>query len=179
MEKEAALHATQKQELSLQFQKERQRLLDENARLRRQLAQQSQQRRHHPNTAPKPSSAGRRPDPKPNASQKRRPDPKPNASQKRAERHATKPRAMTLKQLQDHISAIYVSKETFDRKCRKQSQLQPETMAQHMHAYLNQKYGLKRLVGQAAAAISKAITRFVPTNNDVAVFDQVCTRHSC
>ena len=167
LEKEAALHATQKQELSLQFQKERQRLLDENARLRRQLAQQSQQRRHHPNTALKPSSAGRRP------------DPKPNASQKRAERHVTKPRAMTLKQLQDHISAIYVSKETFDRKCRKQSQLQPETMAQHMHAYLNQKYGLKRLVGQAAAAISEAITRFVPTNNDVAVFDQVCTRHSC
>ena len=47
-------------------------------------------------------------------------------------------RDLSLKQLKDHIDAIFTSKLAFDEKC-KDAHLPRETMEQHMYTYLNQK----------------------------------------
>lgn len=58
----------------------------------------------------------------------------------------------TLKQLKDLVQDIYQSKTKFDVKCSETKQPR-ETMEQFMYTYLNQRYGLKSLIIEWAAAI--------------------------
>eukprot|EP00937_MAST-01D_sp_MAST-1D-sp2_P001185 g1185.t1 len=81
-------------------------------------------------------------------------------------------RAISLRQLKDHIEAIYASKIKFDLKCS-QAQLPRETMEQHMYTYLNQRYGLKSLIVDHASAIVKAVNKCAKQDNDVAVFGKI------
>merc|ERR1712166_657554 len=68
-------------------------------------------------------------------------------------------RDLSLKQLKDHINAIFASKLAFDKKC-KDAHLPRETMEQHMYTYLNQKYGLRSLIVEHATSIVKAMHMF-------------------
>merc|ERR1740117_1688431 len=81
-------------------------------------------------------------------------------------------RDLSLKQLKDHINAIFASKLAFDKKC-KDAHLPRETMEQHMYTYLNQKYGLRSLIVEHATSIVKAMHMFAEKDNDVAVLQQV------
>ena len=81
-------------------------------------------------------------------------------------------RAISLKQLKDHIELIYASKVKFDHKCAL-AHLPRETMEQHMYTYLNQRYGLKPLIVDHASAIIKAVNKCAPQDNDVAVFGKI------
>ena len=56
-------------------------------------------------------------------------------------------RELTLKQLKESIEDIYLNKVKFDEKCMENSQPR-ETMDQFLYTYLNQKYGLKTLIGE-------------------------------
>jgi len=47
---------------------------------------------------------------------------------------------------------MYVQKTRFDQKCEETKQAR-ETMEQYMYTYLNQRYGLKTLIIEWAAAI--------------------------
>jgi hypothetical protein len=86
-------------------------------------------------------------------------------------------KALTLKQLRDVIEEIYASKQKYDQRCQ-DSQQPRETMEQHMHNFLNQKYGLKRLINDWASAILAGVERFARDDNDVAVFGKVL-RNQC
>ena len=81
-------------------------------------------------------------------------------------------RAISLKQLKDHMELVYASKVKFDHKCAA-AHLPRETMEQHMYTYLNQRYGLKPLIVDHASAIIKAVNKCAPQDNDVAVFGKV------
>ena len=59
---------------------------------------------------------------------------------------ASQVKDLTLKQLKEFIEEIYISKEKFDQKCFDAHQAK-ETMEEYMYSYLNQKYGLKSLIG--------------------------------
>lgn len=81
-------------------------------------------------------------------------------------------KVLTLKQLKNTIEDIYSSKTKFDAKC-KESGLPRETMEQHMYTYLNQRYGLREIIQDWAAAIVRGVKRFAADDNDVAVFGKV------
>ncbi len=81
-------------------------------------------------------------------------------------------KALTLKQLKATIEAIYASKKRFDAKCAK-AKLPRETLEQHIYTYLNQQYGLRKLIVKHVAAIVKAVNRFSAVDNDVCVFGQI------
>ncbi|EEH11761.1 EF hand protein, putative (macronuclear) [Tetrahymena thermophila SB210] len=81
-------------------------------------------------------------------------------------------RTLTIRQLKEVIEEIYKSKQTFDKKYQ-EAQLPRETMEQHMYTYLNQKYGLKNLIMEWAAAIINGIRNFVSDDNDIAVFGKI------
>lgn len=81
-------------------------------------------------------------------------------------------KALTLKQLRDVIEEIYTSKAKFDQRCIDSRQPR-ETLEQHMHNFLTQKYGLKKLSLDWAAGILAAVQRFASEDNDVAVFGKV------
>lgn len=81
-------------------------------------------------------------------------------------------RNLTLKQLKETIEAIYQSKLKFDQKCA-DAHLPRETMEQHMYTYLNQRYGLKSLIIEYASSIIRAVNKYQATDNDVAVFGRI------
>lgn len=81
-------------------------------------------------------------------------------------------RNLTIKQLKDYIDQINASKEKYDLKCN-ESHLPRETMEMHMYTYLNQRYGLSNLIIESAAAIIKAMQKYMHEDNDVAVFTKV------
>ena len=68
----------------------------------------------------------------------------------------TNTRTLSLRQLRDLINDIYAQKTKFDQKCE-ESHLPRETMEQFMYTYLNQRYGLKNLIIEWAAAIITGI----------------------
>ena len=78
-------------------------------------------------------------------------------------------RTLTLNQLREVIDAMYASKVKFDAKCD-ESQLPRETMEQHLYTYLNQKYGLKKLIIEHASAVIRGVNTYSATDNDVRVF---------
>ncbi|KAG5477107.1 hypothetical protein LSCM1_05449 [Leishmania martiniquensis] len=81
-------------------------------------------------------------------------------------------KVLSLRQLKEIIEDIYTSKMRYDGKC-KQNQLPLETMEQHMYTYLNQRYGLRDIVLEWATAIVRAVQRYAPEDNDVAVFGKI------
>jgi hypothetical protein len=81
-------------------------------------------------------------------------------------------KSLTHRQLKEVIEDIYASKSKFDIKCS-ETHLPRETMEQHMYTYLNQKYGLKHLILDWAAAIITGIRKYAPEDNDIAVFGKI------
>lgn len=84
----------------------------------------------------------------------------------------TQTRTLTLKQLKDIINDIYSQKVKYDQKCE-DSKLPRETMEQFMYTYLNQRYGLKSLIIEWAAAIINGIKTFLKEDHDVALFGKI------
>ena len=89
----------------------------------------------------------------------------------------TQVRVLTLKQLKDLIQDMYVQKQKFDEKCT-ESKLPRQTMEQYMYNYLNQRYGLKNLIIEWAAAIINGIKRNSFEDSDVALFGKIL-RNEC
>ena len=71
-------------------------------------------------------------------------------------------RNLTVHQMREFMELIYVSKVHYDERC-KNNGMARETMEQHMYTFLNQRYGLKTLIVENAAAIFKSVTRFSDT----------------
>ena len=81
-------------------------------------------------------------------------------------------RVLTEKQLKDTIVDIYAQKIKFDKKCQ-DNQVAKETLEQYMYTYLNQKYGLKPLIVEWAAAIINAIRTYIKEDHDIALFAKI------
>lgn len=79
---------------------------------------------------------------------------------------------LTLKQLRDTITDMYTQKVKFDKKCE-ENKMPRETMEQYMYTYLNQKYGLKNLIIEWAAAIINGIKSYLREDHDVALFGKI------
>jgi len=79
---------------------------------------------------------------------------------------------MTLRQLRDIISSVYASKAQHDMKCQEMKEA-PETMEQHLYAFLGKRHGLKSVMQDWASSIFRAIQKFAPRENDVAVFGKI------
>ncbi|TNV84525.1 hypothetical protein FGO68_gene3771 [Halteria grandinella] len=86
-------------------------------------------------------------------------------------------RILSIKQLKDLISDMYNSKTKFDIKCEEGKQPK-ETMEQYMYTYLNQRYGLKNLIIEWAAAIITGIKTYSREDHDVALFGKIL-RNEC
>ncbi|CDW90802.1 UNKNOWN [Stylonychia lemnae] len=86
-------------------------------------------------------------------------------------------RNLSLKQLKDLINDIYQNKTKFDQKCQDNKQPR-ETMEQYMYTYLNQRYGLKNLIIEWAAAIIQGIKQFSKDDHEVALFGKIL-RNEC
>jgi hypothetical protein len=70
------------------------------------------------------------------------------------------------------IADIYGSKIKFDKKSEALRQPR-ETMEQYMYTYLNQKYGLKGLIIEWAAAIINGIKTYLREDHDVTLFGKI------
>ena len=81
-------------------------------------------------------------------------------------------RTLSLRQLRDLINDIYSQKTKFDQKCE-ENRLPRETMEQFMYTYLNQRYGLKNLIIEWAAAIITGIKTYQKEDHDVALFGKI------
>ena len=84
----------------------------------------------------------------------------------------TQNRVLTEKQLKDTIVDIYAQKVKFDKKCLDNG-VSKETLEQYMYTYLNQKYGLKNLIIEWAAAIINAVKTYIKDDHDVALFAKI------
>ena len=69
----------------------------------------------------------------------------------------------------DIINEIYASKVQYDKKCL-ENKLPRETMEQHMYTYLNNKYGLKKLIIEWASSIINAIKLYSKEDSDIKLF---------
>jgi len=168
LEKEAEAHAEQKELMAEKFDKERNRLLLENRRLRDANEKLKSRRGVARKTATPSSSKKKTPGRRTGRGESKRASP----SGESTKIGGVVVRDLSLKQLKDHIAAIYASKLAFDAKC-KDAHLPRETMEQHMYTYLNQKYGLRKLIVEHAASIVKAMHRFSEKDNDVDVFRNI------
>ena len=84
----------------------------------------------------------------------------------------TQQRSLTLNQLKDVVNDIYQQKIKFDKKCEENA-LPRETMEQYMYTYLNQRYGLKNLIIEWAAAIINGIKTYLKEDHDIALFGKI------
>ena len=84
----------------------------------------------------------------------------------------TQNRILTLKQLKDTIQDMYAQKVKFDKKCS-ENRVGKETLEQFMYTYLNQKYGLKPLIVEWAAAIINGVKTYIKEEHDVALFAKI------
>lgn len=89
----------------------------------------------------------------------------------------TQLRVLSLKQLKELIQDMYNQKQKYDKKCS-DSQLPIETMEQYMYNYLNQRYGLKNLIIEWAAAIINGVKRYNLEDCDVTLFSKIL-RNEC
>ena len=89
----------------------------------------------------------------------------------------TQQRTLSLKQLKELIQDMYTQKMKFDLKCEEGRQAK-ETMEQYMYTYLNQRYGLKNLIIEWAAAIIAGIKKYSKEDHDVALFGKIL-RNEC
>jgi hypothetical protein len=72
---------------------------------------------------------------------------------------------------------MYAQKTRFDQKCEETHQAR-ETMEQYMYTYLNQRYGLKTLIIEWAAAIINGIKMYQKDDHDIALFGKIL-RNEC
>ena len=79
---------------------------------------------------------------------------------------------LTLKQLKDTITDMYAQKVKFDKKCS-ENKVGKETLEQFMYTYLNQKYGLKPLIVEWAAAIINGVKTYIKEEHEVALFAKI------
>lgn len=86
-------------------------------------------------------------------------------------------RSLTVKQLKELINEIYNNKVKYDQRCE-ENKLPRETMEQYMYTFLNQRYGLKSLIIEWAAAIINGIRRYSRDDHDVALFGKIL-RNQC
>lgn len=70
------------------------------------------------------------------------------------------------------IADMYNQKVKFDKKCE-DNRLPRETMEQFMYTYLNQKYGLKSLIVEWAAAMINGVKRHVRSDHEVTLFAKI------
>ena len=84
----------------------------------------------------------------------------------------TQNRIITLKQLKDTIQDMYTQKVKFDKKCM-ENKVGKETLEQYMYTYLNQKYGLKPLIVELAAAIINGVKTYIKEEHEVALFAKI------
>ena len=82
------------------------------------------------------------------------------------------PKILTIKMAKDIINDIYSSKENYDKICY-ENKLPRETMEEHMYTYLNQKYGLKKLIIEWAATIINAIKMYSSEDSDINLFGKI------
>ena len=76
------------------------------------------------------------------------------------------------KQAKDLIVEIVNAKHKYDDQCFTNKQPR-ETMEQFMYTYLNQRYGLKNLIIEWAAAIITGIKQYQKEDHDVALFGKI------
>lgn len=81
-------------------------------------------------------------------------------------------RVITKKNLLEIIEEIYKSKELYDKKCF-ESHLAKETLEQHMYTYLNQKYGLKKLIIEWATSIINGIKQYSIEDSEICLFGKI------
>jgi len=81
-------------------------------------------------------------------------------------------KTLTLKQLKDTIQDMYSQKVKFDKKCT-ENKVGKETLEQYMYTYLNQKFGLKPLIVEWAAAIINGVKAYIKEEHDVALFAKI------
>lgn len=81
-------------------------------------------------------------------------------------------RSLTIKGMLEVINEIYQSKIHNDKKLA-DSNLQKETLEQHMYTYLNYKYGLKNLVIEWATAIIEGIRKYSRDNSEICLFGKI------
>lgn len=67
---------------------------------------------------------------------------------------------------------MYAQKIKFDKKCA-DNHVPKETMEQYMYTYLNQRYGLKNLIVEWAAAIINGIKTYGRQDHDIALFGKI------
>ena len=67
---------------------------------------------------------------------------------------------------------MYTQKVKFDKKCT-ENKVGKETLEQFMYTYLNQKYGLKPLIVEWAAAIINGVKTYIKEEHDVALFAKI------
>lgn len=67
---------------------------------------------------------------------------------------------------------MYTQKVKFDKKCE-ENKMPRETMEQYMYTYLNQRYGLKNLIIEWAAAIINGIKTYLREDHDIALFGKI------
>jgi hypothetical protein len=84
----------------------------------------------------------------------------------------TQMRSLSLKQMKEYIADIYQQKIKFDKRCDEGKQPR-ETMEQYMYTYLNQKYGLRNLIIEWAAAIINGIKKYSKEDHTVSLFGKI------
>jgi len=89
----------------------------------------------------------------------------------------TQMRSLSLKQLKDLIADIYQQKIKYDQK-NEENQIARETMEEYMYTYLNQKYGLKNLIIEWAAAIINGVKKYSKEDHAVSLFGKIL-RNEC
>lgn len=81
-------------------------------------------------------------------------------------------KAITENQLLEIIDNIYKSKANSD-KSNNDSHLPIETLEQHMYTYLNQKYGLKKIIIENATSIINGIKQYSLDNSEICLFGKI------
>ncbi len=82
------------------------------------------------------------------------------------------PKVLSLKNAKEIMNEIYNNKIIYDKKCNA-NKLSRETMEQFMYTYLFNKYGLKNLIIEWAAAIINAIKLYSNTDIEINLFGKI------
>jgi len=79
---------------------------------------------------------------------------------------------LVLRQLRQIVTEVYESKLDLDLKCR-QAKEPLLSFEAHFYHYLARRYGSKEVVQEWATVIYKAIQKYAPRDNDIAVFGRI------
>ena len=82
------------------------------------------------------------------------------------------PKVLSLKYAKEIMNEIYNNKIIYDKKCN-ENKLSRETMEEYMYTYLSNKYGLKNLIIEWAAAIINAIKLYSNRDIEINLFGKI------